>query len=49
LRVWVNDFGKAFLAVEEFYANGPPEREEPAGPGVPNDEFSEEEANEFAM
>ena len=49
LRVWVNDFGKAFLTVEEFYANGPAEREEPADPRIPNDAFTQEEAGEFAM
>lgn len=28
LRVWVNDLGKQYVALEEFYANGRPEPEE---------------------
>lgn len=29
LRVWVNDLGKAFAAVEDYFENGPLDREEP--------------------
>jgi hypothetical protein len=32
LHVWVNDLGKAYVAVEDYFENGPVEREEPDSP-----------------
>ncbi len=34
IRVWVNDLGKQFLAVEQYFVEGPPEREEPLSPAA---------------
>jgi hypothetical protein len=28
LQVWVNELGKSYLCVEQYFKNGPPEREE---------------------
>jgi hypothetical protein len=34
IRVWVNDLGNKFLALEQYFTEGPPEREEPLTPAA---------------
>lgn len=47
IRVWLNDLGKSYLAVEDYFSNGLPEREEPEVPEISSDAFSDEEAEEY--
>ena len=36
LRVWLNDLGKSYIALEDYFANGRPVREEPKSPVLYN-------------
>jgi Domain of unknown function (DUF4365) len=49
LRVWVNSIGEDYVDVENFFQNGPPEREEPEEPEITSDAFTDEEYNNWAM